>query len=170
MAALHIHPRPGLAIDQNDIAEELRQMRRGRRVRVKHRVGRGIEQFTIDQKLAVLDQQGHFVRELRQDRCQRGLVVITDEIVAGQAHIDVLAGNAEGVVVVPEVARFLRVVVSVGHAEQAPLEIGLTIGYGRTGRRVEGAIDIRGAPGIGQAIAQILAFAAVQVGNQRYRK
>ena len=152
LTLLHVELRPGLTVDQRHPSEELRQGGVHR-----HLAGR-VEELAGGVELAVLDDDRHLVGGVGQHTrgAQGVLVRVPQDVEARKSHVDVGAGDAQGVVVVPEGAGLLLVLVGVGEAEQAALLEILGTLAGR--RRVRGHAQIAragGAPILRSAVAQI---------------
>ena len=106
---------PDLAVDHGHIAEELRRPQPVRADGAAVGVGQG----AVGVELLVLQDEGELVLADRQPERPARLArvqVVADEVAAGQAGVDVEAGDAQGVVVVPEVAGLLGVAVGVAVA------------------------------------------------------
>ena len=134
-ARLDLHGRPALAVDRDDVAEELRDpegmlVRVGRRsVQVGGVVRVGEVELAVGVELTVLNHQLGLLRARRKrDRVARQARVpaIADEVEARQAGVDVEPHDPQRVVVKPERRRLLLVRVVVGVADEGPSLSGRT--------------------------------------------
>ncbi len=98
--AVDVQPGPGGAVDQDDVAEHAVGVGVGDTGTGERGVDGGVPEGAVGGEGAVGDHQRQVALAARQR--QRALLVVVDEVEAGQSTPDARAGEAHSVVVVPE--------------------------------------------------------------------
>ena len=121
-ARLDVDERPDLGVDDRDVAEELRHPLRvicGDPLRWVEHAAVGVERLVLQHQRDLVPTSGEPERIVRL-AC---VLVVTDDVSAGQAGVDVRTRVAERMVVIPHHRRTLLVVVRerVGDVVRTPL-------------------------------------------------